>query len=97
MPTEFTQVIDIAEESIKQIATYLFEKNLTMKLAYKDVIYDEHVDGEQKEIINRDDFIRVTNSFDIGLNNIELECMSRLLGKHQVGGAMFTDELSIVF
>ena len=87
------QMLDIAEAIFNEIARCLMEKNLSVRQTFggEDIIYNlEEFDGEQNvEVLTADDFITRCYEIDVPqLDQIQIDCLMRVLGKPELSNAI---------
>ena len=95
------QMLDTAEQIFVQIAQCLQQKNLTVRDTFgsEDLIHVlEEFEGEQDvAVMTADDFI--TRCYQIGLqhlNQLQVACVMRVLGKPELSNAIRLNELEIL-
>ena len=87
------QMLDIAESIFNMIAHCLMMHNLTVRQTFggEDIIYNlPEFEGETNvEVMTADDFI--TRCYEIGvqqLDQIQIDCLMRVLGKPELSNAI---------
>ena len=87
------QMLDIAEAIFNMIAQCLMVHNLTVRQTFggEDIIYNlAEFEGEKNvEVMTADDFI--TRCYEIGvqtLDQIQIDCLMRVLGKPELSNAI---------
>ena len=94
-------MLDIAEQAFTLISQTLLARNLTVRQTFggEDMIHVlPEFEGEQNvEVMTSDDFF--TRCYEIGvpdLDQIQVECVMRVLGKQELSNAITLNELEIL-
>ena len=94
-------MLDIAEAIFNAIAQCLNEKKMTVRQTFggDDMIHvlDDFEGEENVEVMTADDFI--TRCYEIGvhdLDQVQIQCLMRVLGKPDLSNAIRLNELEIL-
>jgi hypothetical protein len=85
IPHEYAKVVEVAEHTLSDIATYMFEKNITVKTIFSEHIFDMKIEDIYKEFVTKEIFLQKINKFLGDKREVEALCVCRLLerkGEH---------------